>query len=137
MRVFIIVFITLLTGCSGQREKQESKDVKKSEKSLYDQVMDVHDEVMPRMNELQKLKRKLQDTLTKGSELTADKRRELERKIMLLDSASRSMMNWMYEFQPDELKGDSLDHYLKNEMERINKVKELILEAIKQASVDG
>jgi ABC-type microcin C transport system duplicated ATPase subunit YejF len=133
MRLYMLTFtLALLAGCSGKQEKTEAADQKTDNQILYDRVMDVHDEVMPRMNDLEKIKRQLQETLQNGKDLTEEKRKELERKIALLDSASRSMMNWMYEFRPDDLQGDSLKAYLENEMVRINHVKELILGTLKE-----
>ncbi len=129
---FIIAF-ALLMGCSGAREKQENKEDNPNQ-SLYEKVMGVHDEVMPRMDEIQKLKRKIQETINNSKDLAEDKRKELEQKIALLDSASKSMMNWMFEFRPEELKGDSLRVYLEKEMERVTRVKELMLDAIRKAS---
>ncbi len=132
-RLATFTLLFCLAGCSGPASKKEHAG-HDEKKSLYDKVMDVHDKVMPRMDELQKLKRKLQETLNNSKELTTEKRLDLERKVKLLDSASRSMMNWMYEFKPEEFKGDSLKIYLEKEMQRINQVKNLILQAIRQAS---
>lgn len=123
----------MFAGCSGSRDKQEKKEADPNQ-SLYEKVMGVHDEVMPRMDEIHKLKRQLEETIKNSKDLAAEKRKELEQKIALLDSASKAMMNWMYEFRPEELKGDSLRMYLEKEMDRVTKVKELVLEAIKKAS---
>lgn len=131
--ISLILAFSLLAGCSGSRDKQENKE-DNSNQSLYEKVMGVHDEVMPRMDEIHKLKRELQETIKNSKDLAEEKRKELEQKIALLDSASRSMMNWMHEFRPEELKGDSLRAYLEKEMERVTKVKELMLDAIKKAS---
>lgn len=129
----LIIAFSLLTGCSGSRDKQEKKEDNPNQ-SLYEKVMGVHDEVMPRMDDIQKLKRELQETIKNSTDLAEEKRKELEQKIALLDSASKAMMNWMFEFRPEELKGDSLRIYLEKEMDRVTKVKELMLDAIKKAS---
>lgn len=128
----LLLALVLVTACSGPRDKQERKE-DNSNQSLYEKVMGVHDEVMPRMDEIHKLKRQLQETIKNSKDLAEEKRKELEQKITLLDSASKAMMNWMHEFRPEEFKGDSLRLYLEKEMERVTKVKDLMLDAIKKA----
>ena len=51
---FVSLIILLLWGCG-----QESKD----NQALYDEVMKVHDEVMPKMNDIYKLREQLKKQL--------------------------------------------------------------------------
>ncbi len=98
--------------------------------------MDIHDEVMPRMDDIVRLKRELKETIGKSSSLVPEKRKELEQKIVQLDSASKAMMQWMNDFRPEEYTGEELREYLESEMERVTKVKELMLESIEKAKKD-
>ena len=103
---------------------------------LYNEVMKVHDEVMPKMGELHKLKRELKKKIEETSDLTEEKKKEIEATIAKLDSASDGMMTWMHEFKPeaDSAAGEEkVREYLENEMERVKKVKEDILVAIEKA----
>lgn len=103
--------------------------------ALYDEVMKVHDEVMPKMNDIYKLKQELKKQLEESKNLAAEKKQEIENTIAKLDSASDGMMVWMREFDPipDSLGEERAREYLENEMERVKKVKQDILEAIEKA----
>jgi regulator of replication initiation timing len=103
--------------------------------ALYDQVMDVHDEVMPKMDEIMKLKRSLQDQIANSPDLVLERKEQLERVIANLDSANNAMMNWMHEFNPlpDSVDQEKAREYLESEMERIRKVKTTMLESIDKA----
>jgi hypothetical protein len=132
MRISLL-FVTaylLLSGCG--REKQTSGS-HNAHQALYHEVMDIHDEVMPRMDELYKLKQQLKSKLENA---TAADQERLQNKMHLIDSATRSMMDWMHLFRPEEYKGDSLRLYLERERERINEVKELMLRALQEGRAE-
>jgi hypothetical protein len=103
--------------------------------TLYDEVMEVHDAVMPKMDDLYKLKRKLQNQLESTTDLTDAKKEELTNTIQLIDSASNGMMVWMREFKPasPSMEEEEEREYLENEMEKINKVKSDMERAIEKA----
>ncbi len=106
--------------------------------ALYNQMMDVHDEVMPSMDEIMKLKRALQEQIKNSPEMVMERKQELDNAISNLDSASNSMMNWMHrihEFDPlaDSVNQEKAREYLESEMEEIRKVKALITESIEKA----
>ncbi len=103
--------------------------------ALYDQVMDIHDEVMPKSEDLYKLKKALQDKIANTPGMLEDQRKELERMISNLDSTSSAMMDWMHNFNPlpDSTDQEAAREYLENEMERIKKVRERTNEALEKA----
>jgi Fungal specific transcription factor domain len=106
--------------------------------ALYNQMMDIHDEVMPKMDDVMKLKRELQEQIANSPDMVIERKQELENVISNLDSASNSMMNWMHrihEFNPlaDSVDQEKAREYLESEMEEIRKVKELISESIEKA----
>jgi prefoldin subunit 5 len=105
-------------------------------------MMDVHDEVMPKMDDLMKLKRELQEQIANSPDMLAERKQELENVISNLDSASTSMMSWMHrihEFNPlaDSVDQEKAREYLESEMEEIRKVKELINESIDKAKTEA
>jgi hypothetical protein len=106
--------------------------------ALYDEVMGIHDEVMPKMEDLYKLKKGLQTKLDSAKDLAADKKAEIEKTISALDSASNAMMDWMHNFNPipDSVDKEKAREYLESEMERIKKVKEITLEVIEKAKTE-
>lgn len=107
--------------------------------ALYDQVMDIHDEIMPRVEDIYQLKKQIQDKIAATTDMTADKKQELEQVIAELDSADRSMMDWMHTFRPlaDSVDQEKARAYLESEMEKIKKVKELMTETIERAKELG
>jgi hypothetical protein len=103
----------------------------KSTETLYNEVMAVHDEVMPKMNELYKTKTALSKQLNNPG-LSENQKREIEVKIARIDTASEGMMVWMRQFQPlaDTIDEGKAQAYLKNELARVKKVREDILQAL-------
>lgn len=126
---FALVFAALLIGFTGCSPKQKEED---QNKSLYNQVMDIHDEVMPSMGELNRLKRELKEKIENSPDLVADKKKEVEETILLIDSASKAMMVWMREFSPEDYTEGELTEYLKSEMKRVQQVKETMLDALEK-----
>lgn len=107
-----------------------------SNQELYEQVMAVHDEVMPKMDELYKLKRELKQLQADSTGSISDAQREdLEKAVLQIDSASEGMMVWMREFDPPkEIAEADLKKYLLEQMEKVKKVREDMLNAIKGAN---
>ncbi|MBL7870824.1 MAG: hypothetical protein JNM78_04370 [Cyclobacteriaceae bacterium] len=139
LKIIFVIGLFALTACSKTGEQDNSEPDTLSEESpnqaLYDQVMDVHDEVMPRMDELMKLKRQLQEKIANTPDMVVEKKQQMEKMISNLDSASTAMMNWMHAFNPlpDSVDQEKAREYLESEMERIRKVKSLISETIDKA----
>ena len=97
---------------------------------LYNQVMDIHDEVMPKTEEIYNISKKWKAALKDAS---SDEERELiQRKIDNLDSANKMMMDWMHEFKPlpDTTSEETARAYYETHLEKIKRVKEAILGAI-------
>lgn len=103
--------------------------------ALYEEVMKVHDEVMPKMNDVYKVKEELKNQIANTPGMAEEKKKEIESTISKLDSASESMMVWMRNFNPlpDSLGEEQAREYLENEMEKVKKVKEDLLEALEKA----
>ena len=103
----------------------------KTEKPLYDQVMDIHDEVMPKMNDLYKLKKQLRDSIVNTPDMQEERKEEFEQTILLLDSASTSMMVWMRQFNPPAQKDkEAFQKYMESELVKVRKMREDVLQAL-------
>lgn len=127
---------------SGMNHGAERTQEEGPNQALYNQMMDVHDEVMPKMDDIMKLKRELQEQIANTPDMMVERKQELERVISNLDSASTSMMNWMHRIHEFDPLADSVDQekareYLESEMEEIRKVKELINESIEKAKSEA
>jgi len=109
---------------------------------LYNQVMDIHDEMMPKMEELYNKKKKLQEQLETefGSKSTvlpttssASKKAYIEEKIAEIDGADKLMMDWMHDFNPPEKGADKAQTkaYLEAELVKVKAVREAMVNALK------
>ncbi len=124
LSAMLLGLLTCMWGC-GQKSNPE----------LYDEVMKVHDEVMPKMNDIYKLKEDLKKQIASPSDIGEEKKKKIESTIVELDSAGESMMVWMRNFNPlpDSLGEDKAREYLENEREKVNKVKDDMLKVIDEA----
>lgn len=142
--VFISMFVLAMMACqqkSNEHEHDHDADAKdvvstSGNQELYDEVMKIHDEVMPKMNDIYKLKQTLKEKLEKAPKLTEAEKIELEAIVSRLDSAGESMMVWMRQFQPlpDSLGEEKAREYLEQEMEKVKKVRSHIENALKEAA---
>jgi regulator of replication initiation timing len=124
--VLSLLTLSLSWGC-----EQKTQD----NQALYDEVMKVHDEVMPKMDDIYKLKQELKKQMADSSNLTVEKKKTIEATILRLDSASESMMVWMRNFNPlpDSLGEEKARAYLEDQQKRIQGVREEMLRVIDEA----
>jgi hypothetical protein len=121
--VYIVVFAIAIVSCGDDTNKK-----------LYNNVMDIHDEVMPKMENLYNMKKELQAKLKDSTALSVDDRMKMQSRISEIDSVSKMMMDWMHEFTPPEEDADKDQSkaYLESELEKVTKVKEAILATLAQ-----
>ncbi|UII21104.1 hypothetical protein [Fulvivirga ligni] len=136
-----------MTACDSKKSTDtenieiENKEVppeERAEKELYDEVMDIHDAIMPEMDNIMKLKGELQEKYDIGKDqnsLSEDELKTYESAIQELEKADDVMMDWMHKFEPQD---DNPDHdavmdYYKNEKEKISDVKEQMQNAMTNA----
>jgi len=133
--LFLGLIFSISCNKSSHHEQHEQEEAPNPNQALYEEVMAVHDEVMPKANEIYKLKKELQDKIAKTPDLIGDKKKQLDQIIAELDSADHSMMDWMHKFNPlpDSANQETAREYLENEMEKIKKVRELINGSIQKA----
>jgi len=139
----ILLAILLLTACgksenTGHDHDSTATDDGDPNEALYNQAMDIHDEVMPKMEDLYKLKKALQEEIANTPDMVVERKQQLEAIISNLDSANNAMMEWMHKFQPlpDSADQEKAREYLESEIERIRKVKELMNESIEKAEAE-
>jgi hypothetical protein len=145
MNKLIILSFCISVLALGCKEKSHEKDMHEEHnheaadavdvsenQMLYNEVMKIHDEVMPKMEDMHKRKQALKKKLEEPN-VSADQKKQIQTRINQLDSAGESMMVWMREFNPipDSAGEEKAREYLENEMERVKKVRENILTALK------
>jgi len=103
---------------------------KQHEDSLYSVVMGIHDEIMPKMQDIFNIKTALENKLSNSDEINDSIRLIIEE----LDQAESGMMDWMRSFRPDKTVGhDSLMQYYRSEKEKIEKVKKEMETSLEKA----
>lgn len=144
MRIYLLPALCLLlvAACGNpNRDNPGSSDSDSTSgnEALYNSVMDIHDEVMPRTQDLYNLKKKLQDQISANPGLSAEEKANLEKRIANLDSVDKMMMDWMHEFSPvaDTVSQEVAREYLEGELEKIKKVRDAILGIIEQEKQKG
>jgi hypothetical protein len=137
---YLFIGLILFAGCgkSGQHEHHDSEEespINNPNQALYDQVMDIHDDVMPKSDEIYQLKKEIKDKIAGTNNLEPNKKKQLEQIVAELDSADRSMMDWMHKFKPlpDSANQELAREYLENEMDRIKSVRDLINSSLQKA----
>lgn len=134
----VISTVVLLGGCNGDADKV---------KELETKVMDIHDEVMPKMDVIASLNRQLSGKIAELDSLQlegASSNTLAEERIKAIDlkqqlsSSDSLMMEWMYNYNADSASSLSseraLDYY-GNEIKKISEVKEKTLRSIKDAEL--
>lgn len=118
-----ILSITLFASCKNTADNNKSSTTS----TLYDDVVAIHDEVMPKMGTIHNYKKELQaivDTLG-NPEISA----KLTESIIDLKEADDAMMSWMANFVAPKEEPQRTE-YLKKEMTSIKEVKSKMLSSI-------
>lgn len=141
--IFTLLFSTLLffTSCQKNSDGHDhTHDVpdgseNSPNQALYEEVMNIHDEVMPKMNDLYKAKTSLQKQLDMPG-ISDSEQQDIKRKIERIDSASEGMMVWMRQFNPvaDSAGEEKARAYLEAELVKVKEVRQKILDALKSDS---
>lgn len=91
----IIFFVTAtLIACSGKKETPNQNAL-----TIYQEAMKIHDEIMPRMDEMYKLEGKLKakrDSLLVDSIANTQRLAIVQEKLFALEAANKDMMDWMH-----------------------------------------
>ncbi len=120
----ILICIPILMLCFSCNKSD------KNLKALQDDVMAVHDEIMPKMGEIMDLKDKLATKLEKMDSTAANYmsiKQETDSLNYLLTGSDNNMMDWMDEYNPDTLKAlsaEDAEKYLLDQKDKIKKIKE-------------
>jgi hypothetical protein len=133
MRVqYLIIFITSFLLVSCKKQKDDEVQV------LKDEVIAIHDEVMPLMSELkdsqQKILHKIED-LSENQSAEDSVVNELKKVERNLDEAYQSMFIWMRQFnsQFENMEEEEIKAYLYEQKEMVTKVNINIKTSLEEA----
>lgn len=134
--ILVVSVITLLTSCGGGGNTQDTASTEEAQQQLWDEMMVIHDEIMPAMGDIFKYSKTLK-TYLDSTEVADELKAEIETAIENLNQADDGMMDWMAELKTPKELADSLDQkaimeYLKSETEKIKVVKQQMEESLEQ-----
>ena len=141
MRVLFLLccVITSIVACKpgSSTNSETATDTPSEIQSLENQVMAVHDEVMPKMKDINDLLSKLRAVKSNVKEDETGKKQSpegLEEVQGALKLAEQGMWDWMKSFSDTKatLKEDQLKSFYEKELEKINKVKQDMLSAMER-----
>lgn len=125
MKKLMLVLLVIAFGCKPSGDSDL--------KMLKDEIMAIHDEVMPKMGELRRIRKDLMlqaDSLVEVNSKRADMLNEL---AMEMEAAKEGMMQWMRGFQPDfDGTEEEVKAYLEDQKKIIQQVKEDMLIALEK-----
>jgi hypothetical protein len=129
-KIIFLSFIASIAGCEP--------DIRDQNQELKQEVIDIHDEVMPLMGDLKSLKKKIdekKEMISQSESENIDKIKELETLSINLDSAFNGMFVWMRQFQSsyDDMSEEEVETYLLGQKVKVEKVNEDIKKAMAAA----
>lgn len=127
MKIFPVGFLFLVFSCFACQQ------LPGEEESIYKQVMEVHDAVMPKTKDIYKKSKALKGLL----ESTPDSLEQIKilNLVTELDQADKLMFDWMAEFKKKSDFDEGFDYkeYLSLEMTRIESVRDAMNYSLKNA----
>ena len=151
LRVCFFCFIGLSVLLACQSSTNSSNDhhghstmetPKTPADSLYGQVMEMHDQVMPKMGKVRGAQKKAQALLdsigalpTRSVATLTAYKKELETLVSELNYADFAMDQWMMEFNLDSGKNNIEIRlaYLRSEFDKVSKVKDAVVNSLAKA----
>ncbi|SNT16436.1 hypothetical protein SAMN05421640_2598 [Ekhidna lutea] len=115
--LILLATLTLFFSCSPSK-KEELQNLK-------DEVIDIHDEVMPKMGELRRTRKDLLLQADSLMETDTDRAAMLTTVANEIADANESMMQWMRAFEPEfEGTDEEIKKYMEDQKVSIQQVKE-------------
>ncbi len=132
---FLIIGSLVFSACQSSEQQPSQEELQAQQEQMWDEVMAVHDEVMPKMSEIKKLERELSAYIGEESSLDAEMQEKVGQTVQELSAAAEGMMSWMSNIKQLEPMREEMDHksimnYLKEEKTRVEKVKENMVNSI-------
>jgi hypothetical protein len=136
IRLGVIALLMASFACGNKASQDHSGHTMNNDddpnQALYNEVMDIHDEVMPFTENLYNLNKDLKVLLKDATDESV--KADLAKRIRYVDSVNTMMMDWMRKFNPpDSTTNEEVARaYYESELEKIKQVKEAILTALEK-----
>ena len=128
--LFLMVTSFTLFACSSGNNEVSCDDPVCEQQQLYDEVIGVHDIVMPKLSQISELKSQIEDKMEVSQDST--EHAEWLSLMLQLDRADESMWVWMRQFKPemDSLVTAKDMDYLQQQLTEVQEVAEKINSSI-------
>ena len=144
MKTFIYSFLLIILAACAENSPEERKngfsDTRKNpEDSLFQDVMDQHDEAMAKMGRIAGYREQFEAKIDSLKKLKSPTKESVEAKYKEISAdlkkAEEGMNNWMQEFSIDSAQGniERRLQYLESEKAKVTRVKEEIISALSKA----
>lgn len=141
MKTFFLsgVIALLAFACGGNASDQnQQEDPAALEKQMWEEVMAVHDEVMPKMSEINRLSRGLREYQENQEAIDPQLEERINAALQDLSTAEESMWDWMNNLKQldglrEQMSHEEIMNYLQEEKTSIDKVRDDMLGAIEEA----
>ncbi|MGJ3236077.1 hypothetical protein [Marivirga sp.] len=122
-KVSLILFAVIALSCES-KEKEVEK--------LKTETIAIHDEVMPKMDDIMKLKKSLK---IKQDSANENEQGNIQNLIIALEESDKAMMNWMRNYDPrmEGMSDAEKIEYLKNQKSSISEVSDKMKQSIAEA----
>ncbi|SMG40477.1 hypothetical protein SAMN05661096_02753 [Marivirga sericea] len=120
-RVTLFLFAIIALSCESKEKEVEE---------LKSETIAIHDEVMPKMDDIMKLKKSL-----KNKQDSADASDIIQDLIIALEESDKAMMNWMRNYDPrmEDMTEDEKIEYLNSQKAAISEVSREMNKSIAEA----
>ena len=144
MKAFYTAFLLVILASCAENSPEERKDGfsdtgKNPEDSLFQDVMDQHDEAMAKMGRIAGYRKQFDAKIDSLKKVKSAAKESVEKKYEEISAdlkkAEDGMNDWMQEFSIDSAQGDIARRlqYLESEKAKVTRVKEEILSALSRA----
>ena len=138
---WITALALIIVGCKSENTESDQDDNGEEISTadvLYEEVIAIHDEVMPHLARIATLKSEIEEKITELENADLPSEEELQAlrdQMITLDEADEAMMDWMRNFNSNQegWAEDSVLRYLEAEKLRITDVGVKVDEAIRKA----
>lgn len=114
--LLVLGFLLSFSACKSENKEAETL--------LNQEIMKVHDEVMPKMGDINRMKRQLSAYKDEVPDDNAAMKDSLINAILLLAKTEDNMNDWMagYKYPNPEMKHDDIMKYLKGQQDTIKQI---------------
>lgn len=133
LKVMLVLVLVGSVACKNQSTVAEStpSEEEQLEKKRWDEVMVIHDDVMPKMGDIAKAQKKLRALSVEPVDSV------ILQQLAELETAEEAMWAWMHELKPAPER-EAMAHsdylkYLDEEEEKISEVRDMMLTSISNA----